>query len=125
MAELIYLPYLSACGRPKSRLLRRRKCWAFGRHWWGTVAMGQASKYPSLLATPIDLRKLPLEGDLFELVLEELSTRIVALTKYYQIDPMLPVDQIYRMLACRLAFHHVPGLRISNPQRKRGAKPKW
>ena len=82
--------------------------------------MGKAPKYSGLLATPVDLRKLPLEGDLDALVLE----KIAALIDHYQIDRALPAEQIFLQLACRLAFDHVPGFRISN-SRKRGAKPKW
>jgi hypothetical protein len=86
--------------------------------------MGKASKYSGPLATPIDLRKLPLEGDLVELVSEEFLKKIRALTDRYQIDRTLPPEQIYFRLAFLLASHHVPGFRIIN-QQKRGAKPKW
>ena len=86
--------------------------------------MGKASKYSGLLATPIDLRKLPLEGDLDALMFEEISQKIPALIDHYQIDRALPAEQIFPLLALHLAFDHVPGFRISSP-RKRGAKPKW
>src|SRR5262245_35353754 len=86
--------------------------------------MGKAPKHGGRLATPIDLRKLPLEGDLDALVQEELSRKIVALIDHYRIDPGLPGEHLYFTLACLLAFDHVPGFRISNTQ-KRGAKPKW
>jgi hypothetical protein len=88
------------------------------------MAMGKAPKYSGPLATPIDLRKLPLEGDLDELVFEEVSKKFGALIDHYQIDLALPAEQIYLRLAYLLASHHVPGFRISNPQ-KRGPKPKW
>src|SRR5262245_5437138 len=58
--------HLSACGRPKSPLLGDRNVVAFDMT--GTIAMRKAPKYSGPLATPIDLRKLPLEGDLFELL---------------------------------------------------------
>src|SRR5262245_12479817 len=86
------------------------------------TAMRKAPKYSGLLATSIDLHKLPLEGDLDALVQEELSKRIAALIERYHIDPGLPAEQVYLTLACRLAFDHVPAFRIS---RKRRAKPKW
>jgi hypothetical protein len=90
----------------------------------GTIAMGKASKYSGPLATPIDLRKLPLEGDLGALVFEEISKKIPALIDHYQIDRALPAEQILLQLVFHLARDHVPGFRISSP-RKRGAKPKW
>lgn len=89
----------------------------------GTIGMGKAPKYEGPLATPIDLRKLPLEGDLDASVIEEFSKKIAALIDHYQIDRTLPAEQIWFQLACRLAFHHVPGCRIL--KKKRGAKPKW
>src|SRR5262245_49230499 len=86
--------------------------------------MGKASKYSGPLATPIDLSKLPLEGDLHELVLEEIKKKFVALIDHYQIDRALPDEEIFFQLAHCLASDHVPGLRISNPP-KQGAPPKW
>src|SRR5262245_19287874 len=86
--------------------------------------MGKAPKYSGPLATPIDLRKLLLEGDLFEVVRKEIFKKFGALIDHYQIDRTLPAEQLFFDLACRLAFHHVPGFRVINSQR-RGAKPKW
>jgi hypothetical protein len=84
--------------------------------------MGKVSKYSGPLATPIDLRKLPLEGDPDALVFEEILKKIRALIDHYQIDRALPAEQLFLQLACHLAFDHVPG--FSSP-RKGGAKPKW
>jgi hypothetical protein len=90
----------------------------------GNIAMGGASKYSGLLATPIDLRKLPSEGDLFDLVMQEANKKIVALIDHYQIDRTLPTEQQLLLLVHFLARRHVPGFRIVNPQR-RGIKSKW
>src|SRR5262245_10506227 len=93
------------------------------------MAMGKPPKYSGPLATPIDVRKLSLHKlslgvDLEALVLEELSKKFDALIDHYQIDRALPSEQLYFMLAHRLAFDHVAGFRIINSQ-KRGANPKW
>jgi len=84
----------------------------------------EAPEYSGPLVTPIDLRKLPLEGDLKALVFEEIIKKIFLLIDHYQIDTAIPAEQIFLNLACRLASDHVPGFRIFN-SRKRGAKPKW
>ena len=86
------------------------------------MARKKSEHYSGALRTPINLDHVVGLKD--EEVEKELIRKLPLLCDHYKIDRSLPIEEVWGLLALRLAFAHVPGFQIARPKRK-GRKRKW